>query len=239
MGLLSVFYAAFGYLALLLAILWGMLFFGDGVVFPNMDAARTAAPLQAALVDLGLLVLLALLHRWVGRGMLRHFAQRSIPARLERSTQAWVAAAGLALIYVVWQPLPEVLWNATGLLKWALSALFYLAWTLIMIGAFLACHLDVFEVALAAGVVPSAAADRDAPARAAGTPPLGDTLRQPLYCGILVAVWATRVMTVGHLLLAAAVTAYLLFDALWAAHKIAGARQPYGGLSFEGKRLAR
>ena len=39
MGIVSVFYAAFGYLALLAAILWGMLFVGDGAVFPNMDAA--------------------------------------------------------------------------------------------------------------------------------------------------------------------------------------------------------
>jgi protein-S-isoprenylcysteine O-methyltransferase Ste14 len=223
MGIFSVFYAAFGYLALLLAILWGMLFLGDSVVFPNMDAAASAAPLQSALVDLGLLLFLALLHRSVSRGMLRHFVRRSIPPRLERSTQAWAAAAGLALIYAGWQSVPEVLWNASGALQWVLSALFYLAWTLIMIGAFLACHLDLFEVAQARG----------------GAPPPTETLRQPLYCGILVAVWATRVMTVGHLLLAAAVTAYLVFDALWAAHKTSGARPPHGALSFEGKRLAR
>jgi methanethiol S-methyltransferase len=223
MGILSVFYAAFGYLALLLAILWGMLFLGDSVVFPNMDAAGSAAPLQAALVDLGLLLCLALLHRLVSRGMLRHFVRPSIPPRLERSTQAWAAAAGLALIYAGWQPLPEVLWNAGGTLQWALSALFYLAWTLIMIGAFLACHLDLFEVAQAR----------------VGAPLPTDTLRQPLYCGILVAVWATRVMTVGHLLLAAAITAYLVFDALWAAHDASDARQSHAALLFEGKRLAR
>ena len=223
MAILSIFYAAFGYLALLLAILWGMLFFGDSVVFPNMDTPGSAAPLQSALVDLGLLLILALLHRSLSRGMLRHFKRQSIPPRLERSTQAWAAAAGLALLYAGWQPLPDVLWSASGALQWTLGALFYLAWTLIMIGAFLACHLDLFEVAQA---------------RVAGPLPT-DTLRQPLHCGILVAVWATRVMTAGHLLLAAAVTAYLVFDALWAAHRASGARQSHDGLLFEGKRLAR
>jgi methanethiol S-methyltransferase len=149
--------------------------------------------------------------------------RQSNSSRLERSTQAWAGAAGLALLYAGWQPLPEVLWNASGALQWALSALFYLAWTLIMIGAFLACHLDLFEVAQAR----------------VGAPLATHTLRQPLYCGIFVAVWATRVMTAGHLLFAAAVTAYLVFDALWAAHKTSAARPPHAALLFEGKRLAR
>jgi hypothetical protein len=48
---------------------------------------------------------------------------------------------------------------------------------------------------------------------------------QPLYWGILVAVWATSVMTLGHLLLAAVVTVYLLLDGLWAARKIGSERR--------------
>ena len=75
------------YLTLLGAILWGMLFFGGRVVFPNMDAGGNVAPLQAACVDLGLLLLLALLHRFVSRGMLRRVAPWSLPSGLERSTR--------------------------------------------------------------------------------------------------------------------------------------------------------
>jgi hypothetical protein len=237
MGIVPVFYAAFGYLALLGAILWGMLFVGDGVMFPNMDAAGTAAPLEAACVDLGLLLLLALLH--LGRGMLRQVARRSIPRGLERSTQAWAAAAVLAVIYAGWQPLPQVLWNATGPLRWGLSALFYLAWTLILIGAFLASHLDLFEVTGAADEAPTAAADDAAHAQAAEKRPLTETQRQPLYGGILIAVWATTVMTVGHLLLAAAVTGYLLYDGLWAARRSGGPQAARGNFSLQGERLAR
>jgi hypothetical protein len=239
MGILSVFYAAFGYLALLAAILGGMLFFGDDAVFPNMDAPGTAAPLEAASVDLGVLLLLALLHRSVSRGILGHFVRRAIPHRLERSTQAWAAAAVLMVIYAGWQPLPQVLWAATGPLQWALSGLFYLAWTLILIGAFLASHLEVFDIAGAAGTPSAAAADDGGHAQAAEKGPLMETLRQPLYGGILIAVWATTVMTVGHLLLAAAVTGYLLFDSLWATRKSGAARAARGAFSLQGKRLAR
>jgi hypothetical protein len=223
MAIISIFYAAVGYLALLGAILWGMVFFGDSVVFPNMDAAGSATPLEAAFIDLGLLLLLALLHRSLRHGMLGHFARRSIPRPLERSTQAWAAAAVLALIYAGWQPLPQILWKAAGPLHWALSALFYIAWTVILIGTFLASHLELFEIAGPAGWAPSADSEDDAHAQSAAKVPFMDTLRQPLYGGILMAVWATpAMMTVGHLLLAVAVTAYLLLDGLWAPHKSGG-----------------
>ena len=226
MAIVSVFYAAFGYLALLGAILWSMLFVGDDVSFPSMDAAGTAAPLQAALVDLGVLLVLAFLYRSVNRGMLRHFAQRSIPRGLQRSTQAWVAAAVLMLIYAGWQPLPQLLWIATGPPQWALCALFYLGWTLILIGAFLASHMEVFGVAGATGMTSSPGTDDSGHAQAPWTVPYTHTLTQPLYGGVLIAMWAASVMTVGRLLLATAVTAYLLLDGLWAARSIRAARQP-------------
>jgi hypothetical protein len=225
MAIVSLFYAAFAYLALLAAILWGMLFLGGSVPFPNMDAAGAAAPLPAAFVDLGLLLVLALLHRSVSRGMLRHFTPRFFPPGLERSTHAWAAAAVLGLIYAGWQPLPQVLWTVSGSLHWALSALFYLAWTLMLIGAFLASHLDLFEVAEAARVALPAVADDGRRAQTASKASLTHTSFQPLYWGILVAVWATSVMTLGHLLLAAAVTGYLLLDGLWAARKTGSERR--------------
>src|ERR1700679_1552825 len=78
MAIVSLLYAAFGYLTLLRAILWGMLFFGGSVVFPNMDAGGNVAPLRAraqhasvggsrsALVDLRRLAASAasLVERW-------------------------------------------------------------------------------------------------------------------------------------------------------------------------------
>jgi hypothetical protein len=231
MGIASLIYVAFGYLSLLMTILWGMLFFGDSVLFPNMDAAGTAPPHEAALVDLTLVVLLTVLHRLASRGRLRRRREHPLPRALERGTQAWMGAAGLALLYSVWQPLPQMLWIASGPFKWALSALFYIAWTLIVIGAFLATHLDLFESAQGTGLAP---AEDGRPAAASL-----QTLRQPLYGGILIALWATAVMTVGHLLLAGTVTVYVLCDALWAAHQQrAAARATSRAFSLKGERVA-
>ena len=215
MGIASVFYAAFGYLTLLAAIFWGMLFVGDGVNGSLMDTPATVPPLEALLVDLGLLLLLALLHRWAARGMLRHISEWSISRGLSRAGQAWAAALALVLLYAAWQPLPQWVWNFTPPLEWAILALFYLAWTLVLIGAFL-------------------------PGQTTGAPAPPETLRiplcQPLYGGILLAMWATSTMTVGHLLLAATVTGYLAFDSVWEARNIRARATPRA-YSFQGKRV--
>jgi methanethiol S-methyltransferase len=201
-----------------------------------MDAVRTGAPLPGALVDLGLLLLLALLDQSMSRGRMRNFLRWSIPPRLERSTQAWAAAAMLGLIYAAWQPLPQILWNATGPLLGVLSGLSYLAWTLILIATFLACQLEAFEILGGAGAA-SLAVDGGRP-QTESKVPLSDTVHQPLCCAILVVLWATSQMTVGHLLLATAVIAYLLFGAVSAVLKTS-ATLPRPAFSFHRKRVAR
>jgi methanethiol S-methyltransferase len=195
MSMVSIFYAALGYLSLLAALLWGVFFLGDGSFAPNMDYG-TARAFPATFTDLGLLALLAFLHRSIGRVLLSQ-PRRLIPRGLERSTGAWAAALVLAIMYLAWRPLPEILWNMSGWMQVALSALFYLAWALIFIGVFLTNHLDLFEIG-----------HRSEPSK------LPDSLRQPMYLGALLILWATPVMTVGHLLLAGSGTVYLLFDGL-------------------------
>jgi hypothetical protein len=210
MAIVWLFYAAFGYLSLLAALLWGMLFFGGDVPFPNMDAGGIGAPLPAAIIDLALLLLVAFLHGGMSRGRLTVFKQ---PGALAPSTHAWAAAAALASIYVFWQPLPQVLWVAAGPLRWVLSASFYIAWTLILIGTFLASHLTLFEIAEAARPASPRAADAAQAASPAAV--------HPLYWGVLIAAWAMPVMTAGRLLFAGAVTVYLLWVGLGTARKAA------------------
>ena len=230
MEIASFFYAAFGYLALFAAILLGMLFVGEGSTVSYMDAVGSAAPRRAGIIDLGLLVLLAVLHRWISRGMLRRVAWPSTPRLLERGAQYWAAAAVLVVIYLGWQPLPQVLWTVPDALQVAFSALFYLAWTLILIGAFLSEHLS----------------DRAPAAEAEGSPyvqalvgKLKGMLGEPLSVGILMAMWATSTMTAGRLLLASAVTAYLVFDCAWSARTTRGAIEPRRIMSLQGQGVAR
>jgi hypothetical protein len=57
------------------------------------------------------------------------------PARAKHASVGGSRSA-CALIHAGWQPRPQILRNAPAPLHWALFALLYLAWTLILIGAF-------------------------------------------------------------------------------------------------------
>jgi hypothetical protein len=76
------------------------------------------------------------------------------------------------------------------------------------------------------------------PRHASGKTTLMDAFNQPLYGGILLAMWTTSVMSVGHLLLAATVTVYLLFDGISAVRAARAGRQPTHATSLQGKRVA-
>ena len=208
METISVFYNALGYLGLTCAILWGMLFVGDGSHPSLMDTAG-GVRLQGVWVDVGLLLSMAGLHRLIHRG-LGHAG--------ERGTQSWVAGAALFVIYAFWQPLPKILWTTADSVQWVMSALFYIGGTLIFIGL-LSCHFDFFQDAGSRGEAPR-------------------TLGEPIHGGILVAVWATSSMTVGHLLLASAFTVYLALDAFWSAWR-SGAREEGGTMPLESQRFLR
>jgi len=200
MGIISVFYAALGYLALVAAIFGAMLFLGNGTDIAGMDAGSTAPPLRAAIADGIALTSLALLHLMIARGAYRTLTRHMIPPQLERSTRAWIASAGLFAVLWVWQPMPQIVWAQSGIPATLLSAAFYAGATLVLIATFLSRPLDQFEIpAGPQGEMRSRSFSQT---------------RAPVRLGILICVWSTPALSLGHLLLAAAATGYLLFDAV-------------------------
>jgi protein-S-isoprenylcysteine O-methyltransferase Ste14 len=113
----------------------------------------------------------------------------------------------LALLMWQWRPLPEVVWEVTSSAgAGALQAVFWASWGIVLLSTFLIDHFDLFglrQVWLYARRQPYT------------PPPFRKRLfyrwvRHPLLLGFLVAFWAAPRMTVGHLLFAAATTAYTL-----------------------------
>jgi protein-S-isoprenylcysteine O-methyltransferase Ste14 len=132
---------------------------------------------------------------------------RIVPVPAERST--YVLASNLALIalFVFWQPLPAVVWDAQQpALRGALWALFVCGWLMVLIATFLINHFDLFGLRQ----VWLHFRGRRYTHLPFATPLVYKHIRHPLYVGWITAFWAIPTMTVGHLLFAAAMSSYIL-----------------------------
>ena len=92
------------------------------------------------------------------------------------------------------------------MLAYALWALFGLGWAIVLVSTFLISHFELFGLAQiwnhARGAAPPPPVFR--------TPFFYKRVRHPLYSGFILAFFATPVMSVGHLLLALGMLAYIL-----------------------------
>ena len=89
------------------------------------------------------------------------------------------------------------------LLIWAV---FGLGWLIVLLSTFLLNHFELFGLSQ----VWRALRGRAAAAPMMREPQFYRVVRHPLYSGFLLAFWATPAMTVGHLLFAGGMTAYIL-----------------------------
>ncbi len=173
---------------------------------PTVSVGPALDPLPALAVDLGLILLFGLQHSLMARRGVKHRIGRFVAPDLERATYVHASNAVFLLLLVAWQPVPITLWDAgDGPLEDAVWAVYALGWG-VLISSLVA--IDAAELLGA----------RQAWAWFRGRPheplPLKmrwpySQVRHPLYLGVLIICWAAPYMTAGHLLFAAAFTAYV------------------------------
>jgi protein-S-isoprenylcysteine O-methyltransferase Ste14 len=118
-----------------------------------------------------------------------------------------VSSLALGLLFWQWRPIPAVVWHVESpVARSAVLAVFWAGWALVLVSTFLIDHFDLFglrQVYLYASGRPYT------PVRFKVLGPYR-YVRHPIMLGFLLAFWATPTMTAGHLLFAAATTAYIL-----------------------------
>jgi protein-S-isoprenylcysteine O-methyltransferase Ste14 len=123
----------------------------------------------------------------------------------------------LLLLFWQWRAMPAVIWHVEEPeIAMLIATLSFVAWVVVVISAFLIAQSEpVGRYRVANG-----RADLQMPTIA---PFHHRLLRRPIYPAIIVAFWAAPTMSVGHLLLAAAATAYILFAIMLEGRNLIGA----------------
>ncbi|MBL6752166.1 MAG: hypothetical protein ISP90_16725 [Nevskia sp.] len=192
---------------LFLAVFLYFIGFVAGLPLPKTVDSGPAAPLATALaVDLGLIALFGLQHSVMARAGFKRRLAQWLPPAAERSTYVLATNLVLILLFAFWQPLPGRVWEAgSPLLAGAVYALAALGWLLVLVSTFLTDHFDLFGLRQVYLQL----------VRRSYTPVAFREIlfyrwiRHPMMLGLLIALWASPVMTASHLLFSLGMTVYI------------------------------
>ena len=196
------------YLGFFATFLYLIAFVGNLFVPKSVDIGPTVAPALAALIDIGLIVLFGLQHSIMARPAFKRWWTGFIPPELERSIYVLAATAALAILLVGWQPIPTpVIWSVEApALVTLIWVLFGLGWAILLLSTFLINHFELFGLHQLWRYMRGL----PEPKPSFVQPLFYRAVRHPLYLGFIIAFWAAPVMTLGHLLFSAGMTAYIL-----------------------------
>jgi protein-S-isoprenylcysteine O-methyltransferase Ste14 len=200
-------YGCAAYAVFLGTFLYAIAFVGGFFVPARLDGTPRLPFLQALAIDAGLLAIFAVQHSVMARRWFKAWWTQFVPEPIERSTYVLFASLALILLFREWQPLGGVVWEVVDPAGRAvLYGLFAWGWLQVLVTTFLIDHFDLFGLRqvwlyLAGRPYTRAHFVTPAPYR---------YVRHPLYLGFLLAFWMTPLMTMAHLVFAAATTAYIL-----------------------------
>jgi len=196
----AIFFATFLYLIAFLA--------NAPFIPKSIDSGAAGAFGIAFALDVSVLVLFGLQHSVMARPGFKRWLTRTVPGSLERSTYVLASSAVLILMFLVWQPLPQVVFGFESAgARSAMIGLNLLGYGIVLYSTFLIDHFDLFGLRQ----VFLRAMGKSYTEKRFATPTLYRMIRHPLYVGWIVAFWAMPTFTVGHLLFAAVMTGYILF----------------------------
>lgn len=154
-----------------------------------------APPFDGGLAtNLALLAAFGIVHSLMARPAFKRVLYGQRPA-LDRPIYILVSALQLWMLIAWWTPMPQVLWHASAPWAWTLGyALFALANLLVAWAVFSIDALHFFGLR------------QQEPAFALKGP--YRFVRHPIQTGLILALWATPHMSIGHALMAAVLSAY-------------------------------
>ena len=199
-------YGLVAYLAFLFTVLYYVGFLANVGPPSGIDEGSTGPLVEAVAIDGGLIVLFGLQHSAMARPWFKNRVTRVIPEPIERSTFVLSSALVMLALAWFWRPLPTVVWEIDGPAAWILWGVFGLGLAIVVLSSYQISHTSLFGLRQ----VYEYYRGRDSSPPPFQTPGLYRYVRHPLMTGILLWIWATPQMTLGHLLFAGGLTVYVL-----------------------------
>jgi protein-S-isoprenylcysteine O-methyltransferase Ste14 len=208
MRALYLLFAGVAYAIFFATFLYLIAFVGDLPFVPvTVDQGIASGAAVALIVDLALIALFGVQHSVMARRGFKEAWTRIVPVALERSVYVLAASIVLIILFALWHPIAGDVWRITDPAGTAiLWALFAAGWAIVLLSTFLINHFELFGLTQ----VYRHWRGKSAVDPRFRRPLFYKLVRHPLYSGFLLSFWATPVMTVGHALLAAGMTVYVM-----------------------------
>ena len=205
---IAFFYGVVCYAIFFLTFLYLVGFLSNLLVPRSIDIGPAATTLVALTVNFALIALFGIQHTVMARPGFKEKWTRIVPKSIERSTYVLITSLILILLYWQWRPMTDqVIWEAsTAWLQYLMWAVFFGGFGIVLLSTFIIDHFDLF------GLRQVWLNFKQRPYTHSGFKVtfLYKFVRHPLYVGWIMTFWGIPRMTVGHLLFAVGMTAYIL-----------------------------
>jgi methanethiol S-methyltransferase len=157
---------------------------------------------EALWINLILIIQFGIQHSLMARDYFKNRLTRYIPPQMERNTYVFMTGISLLLILFFWQAMPQSIWSVRHVsIQIFIWMLFISGWAL---SIWAVISIDLFELIGIKQLNPPNNTDNKLIQSG-----IHSYIRHPIYTGLIIAFWATPHMSMGHLLFAITMTAYI------------------------------
>ena len=200
-------YGVLCYCIFFVSFLYLIGFLGNLLVPMSIDSGVSTGTGAALLINIGLIALFGLQHSVMARPGFKAWWTKIVPKSVERSTYVLLTSLILILLYWQWRPMGQVIWQADAAWSQAiLWGIFCAGFALVLLSTFIIDHFDLFGLRQ----VTLNLLQKEYTNPGFKVTFFYKFVRHPLYVGWLLAFWGIPTMTLGHLVFAIGMSAYIL-----------------------------